>query len=137
MATKVKRKPFTSHEQRSATREDVDIGLRIRLRRVELDMSQADMGKSLGISFQQIQKYEKGENRISGSRFLEICRLLKVDPNYLLGWEGKPLKVDVVQSSDSVNLRMAQAISLLPAKLRPPVQALIRSLGELSPSDLK
>jgi transcriptional regulator with XRE-family HTH domain len=113
------------------------MGMRIRLRRIQLDMSQDELGKALGVSFQQVQKYEKGMNRISGSRFLEICRVVKVDPNYLLGWEGKTLNADGVQMNDSVNLRTAQAIGLLPAKLRPPVQALIRSLGELLPADLK
>ena len=137
MVAKAKRRTWTLRNQRSATKDDVDIGLRIRLRRVELGLSQAELGKRLGISFQQIQKYEKGVNRISGARFVELCRLLQVEPNYLLGWQGKALKGDEVQTNDTVTLRMAQAISLLPSKLRAPVHVLIRSLGELSPADLK
>jgi hypothetical protein len=57
----------------------------------------------------------------------------------LLGWQDRSVKVDVgdAQIKDSANLRMAQAISLLPVKLRSPVLILIRSLGQLSASDLK
>ena len=47
-------------------------------------MSQEQLAKVLGVTFQQVQKYEKGMNRISGYRLSEICRFLKVDPNYLL-----------------------------------------------------
>ena len=137
MALKARGKRISYKHQRSATGEDVDIGMRIRLRRIELHMSQDQLGQALGVTFQQVQKYEKGTNRISVSRFLDICRALKVDPNYLAAWEGKPLNVTDVQTNDSVNLRMAQAISLLPIKLRNPVQTLIRSLQELSPADLK
>ena len=137
MAPKAKGKRIIYKHQRSATGEDIDIGMRIRLRRIELHMSQDQLGQALGVTFQQVQKYEKGMNRISVSRFLDICRALKVDPNYLAAWEGKPLNVNDVQTNDSVNLRMAQAISLLPIKLRNPVQTLIRSLQELSPADLK
>ena len=135
MAAKAKGR--RNKHQRSATGEDTDIGMRIRLSRIELRMSQHQLGQALGVTFQQVQKYEKGMNRISVSRFLDTCRALKVDPNYLVGWEGKPLNVNDVQTNDSVNLRMAQAISLLPIKLRNPVQTLIRSLQELTPADLR
>lgn len=137
MARKTKPKLLVYRNQRSATKVDDDIGMRIRLRRVELKMSQQHLSNALGVTFQQVQKYEKAMNRISAGRLLEVCRVLQVDPNYLLGWQGKPLKVDEEQTNDTVNLRMAQAISLLPMKLRNPVQVLVRSLGELGPADLK
>ena len=137
MAAKAKGRRKTYKHRRSATGEDIDIGMRIRLRRIELHVSQDQLSQALGVTFQQVQKYEKGTNRIAVSRFLDICRALKVDPNYLAAWGGKPLNVDDVQTNDSVNLRMAQAISLLPTKLRHPVQTLIHSLQELSPADLK
>jgi transcriptional regulator with XRE-family HTH domain len=57
---------------------DAYISARIRERRQELDMSQDALAKSLGITFQQIQKYERGENRISAARLFEICKILKV-----------------------------------------------------------
>jgi transcriptional regulator with XRE-family HTH domain len=59
---KAKRKP------RSPTAIDAYIGVRMRERRVALSMSQADLSKELGVTFQQIQKYEKGVNRVSAAR---------------------------------------------------------------------
>jgi transcriptional regulator with XRE-family HTH domain len=84
MASRAKRKP--RHHSKRATKYDADIGSRVRLKRVELKMSQQELGNSLGVSFQQIQKYETGANRISAARVIEICRVLKLDPNTLLGW---------------------------------------------------
>ena len=57
---------------------DVEVGRRIRARRVEFGMSQTDLGKPLGVTFQQIQKYEKGTNRVSAGRLKHISRLLQV-----------------------------------------------------------
>jgi len=50
----------------------------MRERRRELEMSQADLGKELGVTFQQIQKYEKGINRVSAARLYSICKALSV-----------------------------------------------------------
>jgi transcriptional regulator with XRE-family HTH domain len=50
----------------------------MRERRLEVNMTQDDLGKALGVSFQQIQKYEKGVNRVSASRLYEICKVLNV-----------------------------------------------------------
>ncbi|WP_375201892.1 helix-turn-helix domain-containing protein [Hyphococcus sp.] len=57
---------------------DVHVGSRVKLRRMILGMSQETLGKSLGLTFQQIQKYEKGVNRIGASRMYELSRLLEV-----------------------------------------------------------
>lgn len=57
---------------------DVHVGSRVKLRRMILGMSQESLGKSLGLTFQQIQKYEKGVNRIGASRIFEISQLLGV-----------------------------------------------------------
>ena len=51
-------------KQRSAGKPDIELGKRIRLRRVEQKISQAELGDKLGVSFQQVQKYEKGVNRV-------------------------------------------------------------------------
>src|SRR5260221_6859515 len=56
---------------------DLKVGELIRLRRQELAMSQTDLAKALGLTFQQIQKYEKGTNRVSASRLSEISEALK------------------------------------------------------------
>ncbi len=57
---------------------DVHVGSRIRLRRTMLGMSQEKLGESLGITFQQIQKYEKGTNRVGASRLQNIAGILNV-----------------------------------------------------------
>src|SRR5882724_1640218 len=57
---------------------DIHVGGRVRLRRTILRISQEKLGESLGITFQQIQKYEKGTNRISASRLQHIARVLDV-----------------------------------------------------------
>jgi len=57
---------------------DVHVGARVRLRRMMLDISQETLGKALGLTFQQVQKYEKGANRIGASRLMELAELLEV-----------------------------------------------------------
>ena len=59
----------------------------IRLRRVEIGMSQADLGDKLGVSFQQVQKYEKGVNRVGANRLQQIASALKTDVNFFYGDE--------------------------------------------------
>ena len=63
---------------RAATAVDIYIGARVRDRRIALGLSQDVLGEKLGVSFQQVQKYERGVNRISAARLFEICRALKL-----------------------------------------------------------
>jgi DNA-binding XRE family transcriptional regulator len=63
---------------RSASTVDRYIGARMREQRLALNMSQAKLGGELGVSFQQIQKYEKGVNRVSAARLYSICKALNV-----------------------------------------------------------
>lgn len=62
------------------------IGNKIRQRRRLLGMSQTDLGNKIGVTFQQIQKYEKGQNKIMASRLFELCSILGVAINYF--YEG-------------------------------------------------
>jgi len=57
---------------------DVHVGARIRLRRTLLGMSQERLGEALGLTFQQVQKYERGANRVSASRLFDLARVLDV-----------------------------------------------------------
>ena len=70
--------------------DDVDahIGSRVRLRRVMVGVSQEQLGEALGITFQQIQKYEKGLNRIGAGRLYRISQVLKAPVSYF--FEGLP-----------------------------------------------
>lgn len=61
---------------------DIHVGSRIRLRRTMLGMSQEKLGDSLGITFQQIQKYEKGTNRVGASRLQNISGILNVPVSF-------------------------------------------------------
>jgi transcriptional regulator with XRE-family HTH domain len=63
---------------RRANPVDVHVGSRVRLRRMLLGMSQEKLGEHLGLTFQQIQKYEKGINRIGASRLFELSKVLAV-----------------------------------------------------------
>ena len=67
---------------------DRHVGSRVRMRRVMLGMSQEKLGGALGLTFQQVQKYEKGTNRIGASRLQQISRTLDVPPAFF--FEGAP-----------------------------------------------
>ncbi len=61
---------------------DVHVGARLRVRRTLLGMNQTKLGEAIGVSFQQMQKYERGTNRISASRLYDLARLLDVPVEY-------------------------------------------------------
>jgi transcriptional regulator with XRE-family HTH domain len=61
---------------------DRHVGNRVRMRRLLVGMSQEKLGELLGITFQQVQKYEKGSNRVSASRLYQISRVLSVPVQY-------------------------------------------------------
>jgi transcriptional regulator with XRE-family HTH domain len=61
---------------------DVHVGTRIRMRRMLVGMSQEKLGERLGLTFQQVQKYEKGTNRVSASRLFHVAQVLGVTVQY-------------------------------------------------------
>ena len=61
---------------------DIHVGQRLRMRRTLLGMSQEKVAEALGLTFQQLQKYEKGSNRVSASRLSELCQILNVPVSY-------------------------------------------------------
>jgi transcriptional regulator with XRE-family HTH domain len=67
---------------------DEYVGKRIRQRRMMLDVSQSGLGDALGLTFQQVQKYEKGTNRVSASKLQTIANFLKVPVSFF--FEGSP-----------------------------------------------
>jgi len=67
---------------------DKHVGSRVRMRRMMLSMSQEKLGDSLGLTFQQVQKYEKGTNRIGASRLQQISAILQVPVSFF--FEGAP-----------------------------------------------
>lgn len=67
---------------------DKYVGSRVRMRRIMLGMSQEKLGEALGLTFQQVQKYEKGTNRVGASRLQQISEILQVPVSFL--FEGGP-----------------------------------------------
>ena len=84
MARKTAKRITVTSSVRRVTAMDRTIGVRLRARRLEQHMSQDDLAHQIGVSFQQVQKYEKGVNRIGSSRLVEIARILQVDTAYFL-----------------------------------------------------
>ncbi|WP_208439488.1 helix-turn-helix domain-containing protein [Bartonella grahamii] len=80
---------------------DILIGKRIRHRRISMGLSQKELGSHLGVSFQQIQKYEKGSNRVSAGRLQEIANILEVPITFfytdIFAEEAIPTKETLLQ----------------------------------------
>lgn len=76
--------PRTKTEEEGPNPVDIHVGSRVKSRRLILGMSQEDLAKSIGLTFQQVQKYERGTNRISVSRLIDICRVLKAPVDYFV-----------------------------------------------------
>ena len=129
------------HAPRSANPVDVHVGTRVRLRRQVLKMSQEKLGDQLGVTFQQVQKYERGSNRIGASRLWKIADVLEVPINFFFdGLSGQfdqgelaendqmPIVYDFINSSDGVAL--AKAVSQIKSKaVRRQILELARSLA--------
>src|ERR1700744_5336046 len=74
---------------------DKHVGSRVRMRRMMLSMSQEKLGDALGLTFQQVQKYEKGTNRIGASRLQQISHILQVPVSFF--FEGAPANTGTAQ----------------------------------------
>ncbi len=74
---------------------DVHVGTRVRLRRTLMGMSQEKLGDALGLTFQQVQKYERGANRIGASRLFDLSRVLEVPISYFF----EEMEADVQSAS--------------------------------------
>jgi transcriptional regulator with XRE-family HTH domain len=120
---------------------DKYVGSRVRMRRLMLHMSQTDLADQLGVTFQQVQKYEKGTNRISASRLQAMCHILQVPVPYffegapqIAGHSGKGAKAsspayvsDFLATSDGVKLVRAFT-KIGDAKLRRSVVRLVEGI---------
>jgi len=119
---------------------DIGVGSRVRGRRILLGMSQERLAEALGITFQQVQKYEKGTNRISASRLHDIAQILDVPPGYFFE-EITGVKLSSASQSpraaDSDPLSKRETLELVRAyyriadpRVRHEIVALMRSLGK-------
>ena len=120
---------------------DAYVGARLRMRRTMLGMSQSKLGQLLGVTFQQIQKYEKGANRISATRLQQTARVLEVAPSYF--FDGAPTQsveggfaetsqqsfvVDFLASSEGLQLNRA-FLRIRDPKVRRRIVDLVASLA--------
>src|SRR6516164_7602172 len=80
---------------------DKHVGSRVRMRRMMLGMSQEKLGDALGLTFQQVQKYEKGTNRIGASRLQQIAHILQVPVSFF--FEGAPTGATGVSHGGGMN----------------------------------
>ena len=123
---------------------DTHVGSRVRLRRTMMSMSQEKLGDALGITFQQIQKYEKGTNRIGASRMQQIAETLKVPVSFF--FEDAPIQggvpvagmaeagatsyvVDFLSSPEGIQLNRAFVRITNPA-IRRKVIEMVKTLAE-------
>src|SRR6516164_927523 len=90
--------------KKAANPIDHHVGSRVRMRRLMLAMSQEKLGAALGLTFQQVQKYEKGTNRIGASRLQQISHILQVPVAFF--FEGAP-KVSAPRGFSGSTLSMA------------------------------
>lgn len=126
---------------------DIHVGSRIRLRRNILGISQEKLGESLGITFQQVQKYEKGTNRVGASRLQAIASILSAPISFFfegapgengeanpgLAEEGSAYVTDFLNSSEGIQLNRA-FVRIHDAKVRRKVLDLVKVLADDSPN---
>ena len=118
---------------------DIQVGNRVRIRRMLIGMSQERLGDLLGLTFQQVQKYEKGVNRIGAGRLFEVSRILNVPVDFfyegvnaqLAGGEqdSTPPVMEFVSSGEGLQLSLA-FMKIKDAKVRKRVLDLVKSLAE-------
>ncbi len=122
---------------------DVQVGNRVRIRRMLIGMSQERLGDLLGLTFQQVQKYEKGVNRIGAGRLFEMARILNVPIDFFYDGveatragqsgmaepEGAPPVMEFVSSGEGLQLSLA-FMKIKDAKVRKRVLDLVKSLAE-------
>jgi transcriptional regulator with XRE-family HTH domain len=113
------------------------VGRRVRMLRVSRRLSQGHVAGKLGITFQQVQKYENGANRISVSKLYEIAGLLGVEVADLFADAGDPEKLAAVDADPPrrIDLLIAHALARLPdGQLKNHVTGLILELARKAPA---
>jgi transcriptional regulator with XRE-family HTH domain len=117
---------------------DIHVGERLKVRRVSLGMSQEHLGEAVGVTFQQIQKYERGLNRIGSSRLYEFSQLLSVPVSYFFDKVGNVaegvLPRDILAQSGQRNKEVLTLVrsydKIQDVALRKKLLALVKTLGD-------
>lgn len=111
-------------DPRAPTEIDRHIGACIRARRLELGMPQDDLAQRIGVTFQQIQKYEKGVNRVSAAALYRVCAALETSVDALL-----PVSGIEVEKAERVNDPSIAEVTRLAAQLTPEGRRLMVKMG--------
>jgi transcriptional regulator with XRE-family HTH domain len=127
----MKRKRTAKLNARRVQDSDIAVGERIRARRNQLEMSQEDLGKALGVSFQQIQKYEKGTNRISSGRLIQVVNALQCGVTDLIG-AGKNGPIKSTEFSRYASSK--EGVAIINAMAKKPSPAVRRQMINLAES---
>ena len=114
----------------SAADIDRHVGERIRRRRVMLGLTQEQLGEALGISYQQIQRYETGANRVSAGRLFKISQILEINVAKLFDGLGEAPEEDVTSGSRHVIELVRSFTKIKDEKIRGSVMALVRTLSD-------
>ena len=113
---------------------DVYVGARVRQRRVLLGMNQTKLGDALGMSFQQVQKYENGKNRISASKLFKLSQVLEVSIEYF--FDEMPPVVAASAMITQETLKLVRAYyEIEDAKIRKHVYELTKTLAASAGKD--
>lgn len=119
-------------DNRSAGDVDRQIGKRIKDRRAEIGETQAGLGEAIGVTFQQVQKYERGVNRVSAARLQQIATVLGVPMRYFLGEEDGHADRDGAPSRGAMTDRAARDLIAVWPRLPDDVKASIAKLAVAS-----
>lgn len=113
---------------------DISVGQRVAARRLELGYNQSDLGRALGLTFQQVQKYEKGTNRISASKLWAISQFLKVEVAHFFGGlsSGDPHPAEEIPTR--LSLEISKAVNGLASADQKLVLDVARRLSAAEPS---
>ncbi len=131
MELRMKRKRTIKLNARRVQESDIAVGERNRARRNQLEMSQEDLGRALGVSFQQIQKYEKGANRISSGRLIQIVNALQCSVTDLIGaGNSGPIK----STEFSRYASSKEGVAIINAMAKIPSPAVRRQMIDLAES---
>jgi transcriptional regulator with XRE-family HTH domain len=122
-------------DERGATAVDIGIGQILRRRRIEIGMSQERLAEVLGITFQQIQKYEKGVNRIAASRLWDISKALDLPVTRFFDAAPKaPVRTSKIERETLASPESVQLMSLFGTitsrSVRRRVVDLVRTMAE-------
>ena len=111
---------------------DVDVGRRIRAQRLVCRMSQTELANNLGVTFQQVQKYEKGVNRVGAGRLARIAEVLNVPISFFFSGDHTPPAADDSVNSGLSFLETAGAVRLVRAYAQIEDPQIRRALVDLS-----